>query len=540
MLIIAAILVSLIGIGLLVYHNAENREYSISDFANMVENAEVPQPGGTISMQELEKYRIIYDADFTEEEAAKVYQLQNTIQNHTGITLEVHDDSYGITADTITISKHEILIGSVPRIEQYYLYDHTWDKGASCAVIGKKLALTFGEQADTLQILDRFIAVIEENCQMKKPYFFNHETDAFVDANAAIVQSLYLNDLPITEYTIVNASPKDSDWYESNAATMKLLQFRLREICGYELPVQDLEDDPQTAGILSVGVQPTLDSLLGGLFDPAEESAYWTLYAEGNNLSVTGTVPYSVVKAVDALILKLTPDEPTERYSVHIGKEEPVKTQTDFSLLRVNLSFLWQYGSDMMNDIYSVMPDIVSLEHGEEVGIHDKTFHECYTEIEISRFQAIYFCSSRFELIDEGNISLPDDASYEQSLRCEYWVLKDLMTWDEIVIFQSNVKEATFELFDKTQKHLSFPDKTMIYLGHDEPDPVNTLFAHAIKLGDNSPFVTHFTDGILPTEIIDDSDAFNANRCVYEPAEGNKCEAQLIHLQFEKKESSYK
>ncbi len=537
MLFIALLIVPVMGIGLLIYLNVEDREYSIPDLVEMFDKADVPEPGGIIPMQELEKYRIIYDSHFTEDEVAKVYQLQDVIQKYTGISLEVHDAAYGSKDDTIIISRHEILIGNVLRVENNYLNEHTWQKGASCAVIGRKLVLTFGEQADPFQILDRFIAVIEENCKQEKSYLFNHETDAFVDTSAAMVQSLYLNDLPITEYTIVNSSPKDSNWYGSSATTMKLFQYRLREICGYELPMQDLEDGtPPTAGILSIGVEPTLDSIFSDLFSPAEESAYWTLYAEGNNISITGVDPYCAAQAVDALISRLTPAAPTEYHSVQVGKEKPVKTQTNISLLRVDFSSLWQFESDLMNDIYHVMPDIVILERGEEVSIYDETFSKYYSEAEKTRFETIYYCSSRFELVDQGEINIPDGASYEQTLHSDYWVLKDLMTWDEIVIYQSDVKDETLELFEKTQQYLCFPDKHMIYWGYNVPDAVNTLFAQTVKLGDDGMLCTLLTDGMLPVEIVDYSDEINDNRCVYEAVEGNKCEAQLIHLQFEKKE----
>lgn len=536
MLFIALLVVPVVGIGLLIYLNVEDREYSIPELVEMFNKADVPQPGGIIPMQELEKYRIIYDSRFTEDEVTKVYQLQDVIQKHTGISLEVHNTDYGSTEDTVIISRHEILIGNVLRVESNYLNEHTWQKGASCAVIGRKLALTFGEQADTLQILDRFIAVIDENCKQEKSYLFNHETDAFVDTSAAMVQSLYLNDLPITEYTIVNSSSKDSNWYESSITTMKLFQYRLREICGYELPIQDSEDGtPPTVGVISIGVEQTLESIFNDLFRPAEESAYWTLYAEGNNVSVTGTDPYCAAQAVDVLISRLTPAAPTEYHSVQVGKENPVKMPINLSLLRVDFSSLWQFESDLMNDIYHVMPDIVILERGEEVSIYEDAFNEYYTEVEISRFEAIYYCSSRFELVDQGEINIPDGASYEQTLHSDYWVLKDLMTWDEIVIYQSDVKDKTFELFEKAQQYLCFPNKHMIYLGYSEPDVVTQLFAHTVKLGEDNTLCTLLTDGILPSGIVDYSDEINDNRCVYEAADGNKCEAQLLQLQFEKK-----
>ena len=41
-----------------------------------------------------------------------------------------------------------------------------------------------------------------------------------------------------------------------------------------------------------------------------------------------------------------------------------------------------------------------------------------------------------FELVYQGEINIPDGARYEQTLHSDYWVLKDLMTWDEIVIYQ--------------------------------------------------------------------------------------------------------
>ena len=537
LLIVALLIVSIIGIGLLIYFNAEEREYNIIDLIDMYEKADIPQPGGIIPIQELEKYRIIYDSHFTEDEIAKVHQLRDLIQKYTGISLETRDYMYGATEETVIIGKHEILIGYVPRAESNYLSDHTWQKGASCAVIGKKLVLTFGEQADISQILDRFSAVIEENCKSKKPYLFNHETDAFADTSNAIVQSLCLNDLPITEYTIVNSSPKDSNWYESSITAMKIFQYRLREICGYELPMHDLEDGtPQTAGIISIGVQPTLDSFFDELFGAAAESAYWELYADGNNINITGTTPYCVAQAADDLISRLTPDSPTEHYSVQIGKEESVKTETTVSLLRVNFSSLWQFDSDMMNDIYQEMPDIVILERGEQTRIYDETFSEYYSDADTSNSKSIYYCSSRFDLVDKGEINLPKGTTYEQSLHSQYWILKDLMTSDEIVLFQSDVKDQTFSLFEKTKQYLSFPDKYMIYLGYSEPDSITSLFAHTIRLGDDNKLCTLLTDGIHPADIIDYSDEINANRFVYEPAEGNKCEAQLLYLQFENKE----
>ena len=236
------------------------------------------------------------------------------------------------------------------------------------------------------------------------------------------------------------------------------------------------------------------------------------------------------------MISRLTPTTQTEYYSVQVGKENPVKAQTNVSLLRVNLSSLWQFGSDLMNDIYHVMPDIVILEHGDEIGIYDEMFSKYYSEAEMSNFEAIYYCSSRFELVDKGEINIPDDAEYEQTLHSDYWVLKDLLTWDEIVLFQSDVKDETLELFEKTQQYLCFPDKYMIYLGNSKTNSVNTLFTHTVTLGDDSTLYTHLTDGMHPTEITDYSDEINENRSYYEAVEGNKCEAQLLCLEFEKKE----
>ena len=154
----------------------------------------------------------------------------------------------------------------------------------------------------------------------------------------------------------------------------------------------------------------------------------------------------------------------------------------------------------------------------------------------ISRFEAIYYCSSRFELVNDGEINIPEEASYEQTLHCDYWTLKDLMTWDEIVIFESDVKDETVSLFEKTQQYLSFQDKYMIYLGYNEPDTITSRFAHTIRLGDDNKLCTLLTDGIYPADIIYYSDEINENRFVYEPADGNKCEVQLLYLQFENKE----
>ena len=355
----ALVILLILGISAVLFClSAETKEYSASDMITFLSEYDDFQTGGSIPMEDLKKYRIVYGNNFTEEELALIYELWDMIYEHTGISLNISSSAEGKREDTYTVSRHEILLGNTFRPEYHYLKEQTWSGAASCAMIGKKLVLAIGANADTVQILNRFIDVIENNCNNSSGFFFSG-SDAFTDTGAAPVPALSLNGLPITDYTIVNPVEKDSHYYQDSAFLAGVLRQRIGELCGYLLPVQDAEDgEPQSAGTIRIGVEPTFDSLLNDLVNPSAETAFWNLTAEGNTVRITGTASNGTSIALDAFITALTPASPAETFEARIEASEPVSTETDITLMRIDMMKQWPSSTILEEDVIRECPDI--------------------------------------------------------------------------------------------------------------------------------------------------------------------------------------
>jgi len=477
---------------------AETKEYKIPDIISFQTESDDFQTGGSILMKNLKKYRIVYDKNFTEEELALVYELGDVIRENTGISLKICSTAEGKWEDTYTVSKHELLLGFTYRPEYEYLREQTWSGAASCTVIGKKLVLVIGDRADTAQILNRFIGLIENNCKTNSEFFFS-DSDAFIDTGAAPIPSLSLNGLPITDYTIVNPVEKDSHYYQDSAFLAKVLRQRIGELCGYLLPVQDAEDgQAATVGILRIGVEPTFDSLLNDITGPSAETAFWNLTAEGNVVCITGTASNCTAKALDTFTTRLTHVASTEDFAVQINAEEPVPMETDITLMRIDMMGQWPSSTILREDVLRECPDILVLENAEDSvgysGLGD--FDGYYTRKNFGGHCDVWFCSERFYVMDEGDIRLPENADWDSTLRSHYVVLQDQMTLEEVVVFTSDVTENTLEEFEKTVQYLRFPERDMICLGNKIPEDAAVLFADASDRNGDSVIQTLVTDGL--------------------------------------------
>lgn len=477
---------------------AETKEYKLPDMVSFQTEYGDFQTGGSIRMEDLEKYRIVYDKNFTEEELTLVYELGDVIRENTGISLKICSTAEGKREDTYTVSKHELLLGFTYRPEYEYLREQTWSGAASCTMIGKKLVLAIGGRADTVQILNRFIGLIENNCKTNSEFFFS-DSDAFIDTGAAPIPSLSLNGLPITDYTIVNPVKKDSHYYQDSAFLSKVLRQRIGELCGYLLPVQNAEDGKvTTAGILRIGVEPTFDSLLNDIVNPSAETAFWNLTAEGNVVCITGTASNCTAKALNTFITRLTPAAPTEAFAVQIDAEEPVPMETDITLMRIDMMGQWPSSTILQEDVLRECPDIFVLENAEDsVGYSVLgDFDGYYTRKNFGVHCDVWFCSERFYVMDEGDIRLPENADWDSTLRSHYVVLQDQMTLEEVVVFTSDVTENTLEEFEKTVQYLCFPERDMICLGNEIPEDAAVLFADASARNGDSVIQTLVTDGL--------------------------------------------
>ena len=477
---------------------AETKEYKLPDMVSFQIEYGDFQTGGSIRMEDLEKYRIVYDKNFTEEELTLVYELGDVIHENTGISLKICSTAEGKREDTYTVAKHEILLGHTYRPEYFYLREQTWSGAASCTMIGKKLVLAIGDRADTIQVLNRFIDLIENNCKTNSEFFFS-DSDAFIDTGAAPIPSLSLNGLPITDYTIVNPLKKDSHYYQDSAFLAKVLRQRIGELCGYLLPVQNAEDGKvTTAGILRIGVEPTFDSLLNDIANPSAETAFWNLTAEGNVVCITGTASNCTAKALDIFITRLTPATPAETFAVQINAEEPVPMETDITLMRIDMMGQWPSSTILREDVLRECPDIFVLENAEDsVGYSVLgDFDGYYTRQNFGGHCDVWFCSERFYVMDEGDIRLPENADLDSTLYSHYVVLQDQMTLEEVVIFTSDVTENTLEEFEKIVQYLCFPERDMIYLGNKIPADGEAFFADTSGGNGDSVFQTLVTDGL--------------------------------------------
>lgn len=459
---------------------AETREYSFTDLLSADNQTKNFQTGGSLRLDDLKKYRIIYDDSFTKEEIALVNALRDSILTKTGISLEIYNASTGKHEDTYTVAKHELLIGFTCRPESTFLTNQTWEGSASCTMIGKKLVLAIGEQADPVRILNRFADLIEKNCESDGEFFFK-DSDAFVDTGSAPVRSLYLNDLPITEYAIVLPSDKNASLDDENRFLAETFRQELGDICGHLLPILSTEDTKDFAGTIHISVAPTLDSLLNDVLSPTAETAFWQLYAEEVSIHATGTAPYCVVNAVNALLERLTPAEPADSYSVTVGNENPVPMSTDISLLRIDMMNQWPAITLLQEYVYEDFPDIFILENASDsLGFtFTSDFDGYYTCHPLDISCNVYFSTSRFQVVEEDEIKVPENGDPDNTLRAEYLILRDVMTWEEIVVFTSDVTDNTVDAFEDFLHFLEFPSRYLIYLGSAVPEEAEMLFTDA-------------------------------------------------------------
>ncbi len=513
---------------------SETKEYSIADLTEQYDTMEALSVGGTILKEDLRKYRIVCDDYFTEEEMALAEDLRDMIYEHTGVSLSIHNTFEGKRNGCYTIGKHELLLGYTNRPESLRLADQTWDGGASCSVIGEKLVLSLGTQMDRTEGLRRFLAVIENNLQSETKIFFA-DTDAYVDIGNAPVRSLLLNDLPITDYSIVIPVKSDSSYYKESAFLAEVFRQKLGDICGYLLPLQDLEDiQSTTPGIIYAGVQPSLDSMFNDILGDVAEAASWTMSAENTTVHATGTASYCAVQAIDALLRKLTPPAPADEYRVQIDSAEPVPTTTDISLLRVEMFDQWPAITLMEDYVYDEFPDLFVFEHASDSlgGTFEDNFAGYYTCHAIGYSRNVYYCSSRFSLVDEGEIRIPEDAETDAKLHVTYFVLKDLMNGEEITVFTSDVTKNSLDEFKDTVDYLSFADRKLVYLGNNVPDKAVTLFSDAVLRDADGVLDTMFYGEWKVSNWEDRTDDIIGQQEDNAVIWSGRCDAHMIYLEY--------
>ncbi len=518
----------------LIFFGGETREYKFENLFDLDNNLEEPAIGGFIRMDNLSRYRIVYGSGLSEEELSLLCEIRDMVAEKTGVFLEIFDTNTGKSENTYTVAKHEILIGTPYREESYSLLKQTWNGGAYCAMIGKKLVLAYGSQADGLQALTRLMEVLTENCTNGNEYFFA-ENDGFYDIGHAPVRSLILNGLPITDYTIVNLCDKENSHYEVSAALAEGLRQQLGDICGYLLPVVDVENitSPNPA-VLYIGVQPTIDSLLNDWFEPAAETAQWNLYANSSAVYITGTSSYCTARALKELLTKLTPDAPTASLEVLIDKADPVSLPTDFSLLRLDMKMQDLYLTALETILYRDYPDIFALERSGSMSSNLKYyFTGYYDSTPIGSSSILYFCSERFRMVETDEIRLPEkNAGWDETLHGQYVVLEDLMTGKEMVIVTSDVSENTLDELERTLQYLTYPDREILYLGDNLPEQVFTYFPDSEHKAESQTIHTLISDGLRAVHFENCTEAVQRTQDAYYTYTPLRFEAHMIRMQY--------
>ena len=351
----------------------------------------------------------------------------------------------------------------------------------------------------------------------------------------APLSSLSLNGLPIAQYAIVNPVEEDSPYYQDSAFLAQVLRQRIGELCGWLLPIQDAKKEETTAsGLIRISIEPTFDSLLNDLVSPSAETASWHLTAENNVIRITGTAANCTARALDAFISKLTPPSHTETFAAQIDPADPVSMDTDITLMRIDMMGQWPSHILLEEDVMRECPDIFVLENAEDsVGftVIDE-FDGYYTRQNMGISCDIWFCSDRFSVIDEGEIRLPENADLDATLHSHYVVLRDQMTYEELVVFTSDVSETTIEEFEKTVQYLCFPEKDVIYLGSSLPYEAAALFSDIPALEGETVIRTLVTDGLKITAYEDRTDELISHHKDSAPIWHDRGEAHTIRIEY--------
>ena len=508
----------------------ETREYRYETLLSQELDPKKQYTGGSIAMDDLDRYRIVHEWAMDEEGLDSLYAMRDRIAEKTGIFLEIYSTEEGKWKGTSTVARHEILIGLTYRKESQYLYDQTWEGGASCAMVGKKLVFTWGREADPAQALEYLTDLLLENCETGSEYFFE-ETDAYTDNRAAPVQSLSLNGLSISAYTIINGCEKDSSHYEASLCLAEYVRQQLGDICGYLLPVRDLDDkDLDLRGILYVCVQPTFDSLLNDLFEPAVNTAQWCLYGEEAFVNVTGTSSYCTARAVKQFLAELTPSAPLDSHEVWIEMADPVSLPADLSVLRIDMNGQYYYADGIQDVLGREYPDLYTITRTETPYFYGESGY--YSLESIGTFGHIYYCTERFRLVEEDDIRFPIGAEWSDTLRGAYCVLEDLMTRKEIAIVEMDVTEDKLEAFEKTLQFVSYPEREVLFLRDIPSEAISSYFTAAVPETEETFIRTLISGSLQVVSAEEYSDVILEEQEKYFMELDYPLEAYRIHLQY--------
>jgi len=206
----------------------------------------------------------------------------------------------------------------------------------------------------------------------------------------------------------------------------------------------------------------------------------------------------------------------------------------DISLLRLDVLGQWPSIQSLESYVYGDFPDIFVLENAWDSlgGTFENDFCGYYNFYQLSYGCNIYYCSDRFEIVDQGEIVLPEKAEYSDTLRCNYIVLKDCMTFEEVVLLESDLSDKTLSLLTDVMDYVSFPNRKMIYLGEDVPKDLAKLLSVANNTNDENRLFTMINDGFSAVSSEDRTSDINEQQIAKVIEWNNKCESHMIVVRY--------
>lgn len=357
--------------------------------------------GGSISMEQLENYIIVQQADASDELEEAAANLQKGMKVSLGIEIELTEDASSESSN----AEYEILIGNCNRDEAAEFAKELRKDDWGYNIIGNKVVIYGGSDETTLKALQSFTKYIVRQHDESSTVFFDSASDAKLELGTYTIDTLTLQGTDIYEYTIVY--PADSTSDESLA---KWVASKISEYTGHILTVTD-DTAESTGKEILIGTTNRTDcsytsqSLGSGTYIIGADKTYICLRGADS----IGTY-YGVKEFITTLFTDVS-SKHTVKFDASSVRNIPTHTKlTSMSFNIYTAAPNAQRKASVIQTILNEFPDVFGVQEAsvDWMGYLNESLGDYYEYVGQGRdggengdYCAVFYRKDRFELIDD-------------------------------------------------------------------------------------------------------------------------------------------